>query len=161
MKKWLILGILIVFALISGYRWHANQPEQKINGVVDHLIEAVAYHKLNFRQRSDVHDAIREVMAETVDFQGEAPLPEGEVSHERIFSQLDFMHSVTTLREFTELDRSLMISGAEAQVIRTTEIKFAAGKSFRDTQTWKLVFDLELDQKWRIIRIRGERIEDN
>ena len=160
MKKWIVLGVLLAAALISGYRWHANQPEQKINGVVDQLIEAVEYSKLNFRQRSEVHDAIREVMAETIDFQGEAPLPEGEIGYDSIFSRLDFIHSVTTLREFTELDRSLMISNSEAQVTRTTEIKFAAGKSFGDTQTWKLIFDLELGEQWRIIRIRGELIQE-
>lgn len=159
MKKWIFIGGLLIVALIFGYRWYNDQPEQKINRAVDQLIEAIEYSKLNFRERSDVHDAIREVTTETVDFKGESPLPEGEISVDRLFNKLDLLHTMTTLRQFTELERTLLISGSEAQVTRTNEIKFAAGSSYQDTQTWKLIFDLELHGQWRIIRIRGEQIQ--
>lgn len=158
MKKRIFLVLLLAAGLISGYRWYSQQPAQLVNGVVDLMIDAVEYDTTTFRQRSDVHDAVREVLAEKIEIQikGGYSIPQETMSLEQVLRRLDFFHALPIDRKFTEVDQAIMVAGSEAQVTRTYKIKVPNGNG--STQTWELVFDLERSDKWRIIKIRGNEL---
>lgn len=160
-KKGVLALVLVLGLLVGGYLWYAKRPEQKINKVVDHFLDAVEYDTTIFRKRSDVHDAVRETISDPVicSFKGDSRLPDGEFKFESICSRLDLLHRFSTRRDFTEVERSILLIGSKAQVTRMLKIEFA-GPGYSGVQTWQLFFDLELGETWMITEIRGEEVKN-
>lgn len=154
----LLLLALILSVLIGGCYLYRQTPEQKIGRTVDQFLSNVEHRKLTTRRRMHVHEALTEVLAETVNFRGGSPIPNEELTLEEILEKVDFFHGFTSLCEMTELERTVRIEGDEAQVYHTTEIHVAAGKNHQGEEVWDLIFDLteEVDG-WKIVGIRGSR----
>lgn len=157
MKKIILLAVLILLASIGGYLYHRQQPEQQVGRAVDQFLENVEHRKISTRRKIDVHEALGEVLADKVDFQGAFPIPTDELTLEETLNKIDQFHGLTSLCEIVESDRNIKIIGSKAQVFLTTDILVAAGKQHQREQTWDLIIDLEKGEDWRIVALRGNR----
>jgi hypothetical protein len=79
------------------------------------------------------------------------------MSFERLCSRLDLLHAATSERDFTTLEEELQLIGNKAQLTRIAQITMASPFSGQETQSWELVFDLELDDHWKITALRASK----
>ena len=66
MKTRIAIISLIIVAVIGGFVWHYNQPNQRINRTIDQFIGALEYNSSNLRSREDVHKAIQASIVEPI-----------------------------------------------------------------------------------------------
>jgi len=164
MKTRIAFIVFILIAVFGGYFWHYHQPEQKIKRAVDQFIGAVEYDSTKLRSREDVHEAVRNSTRETITLKisdlsnlpFNVDLPR-EMSFERLCSRLDLLHAATSERDFTTLEEELQLIGNKAQLTRIAQITMASPFSGKETQSWELVFDLELEDQWKITALRASK----
>ncbi|MDG2398950.1 MAG: hypothetical protein P8M04_00115 [Akkermansiaceae bacterium] len=161
MKTRIALISLILVAVISWYFWHYNQPKQQINRTVDQFIGAIEYNSSKLRSRQEVHEAVRTSTEEPITlkvlelpFNIEIPR---EMSLEGLCSRIDLLHSMTARRNFRKLEEDLQLMGNKAQLTRIDEITMTTPLREKKAELWELVFDLELQEQWKITAIRARR----
>ena len=155
----LILAPILILAL-GGYFWYSQKPEQKINSIVDTLIENVEHRKISLRTKDTVEQAVKPIFADKVAISGSSPVPNSTHTREEICEQFHTFHNFTTVIEVTEISRELQIIGKEAQVILEAKIFGAAGKQHQGTSNWTLVIDLAISPEtntWQITAIDAKK----
>lgn len=153
-----ILALLLILAL-GGYFWYSQKPEQKINNIVDTLIENIEHRKISLRTKDTVERAINPIFADQVAVSGSSPVPNSNHTREEICEQFHTFHNFTTVIEVTEISRELQIIGKEAQVVLEAKIFGAAGKRHQGTSNWTLVIDLAISSNtdsWQITAINAK-----
>ncbi len=159
MKKIIVLVVLIVLASIGGFLWLRQQPEQQVGHAVDQFLEHVEHRKISIRSKEDVHKALREVLADKIEFHGAWPIPTDDMTLAETLEKIDQFQGLTTLCEITVSEREIQIIGSKAQVYLTTEIHVAAGKNNQGIENWELIFDLEKNDDWRITGLQGKKLD--
>jgi len=156
-----ILLIFLIFLVpVGGYLWHRQKPEQKIGRAVDQFLEHVEHRKISIRKPDDLKNAFTEVLSDKVQLQGASPIPNEEMTLEEVIEKVSAFQAITTLCEITESERTIKVIGSKAQVYLTAEIYAASGKKYKGREIWKLIFDLELSDSWRITGLRGTKQEN-
>ena len=161
MKIRIAIIFLISVAIISGYFWHYNQPEQKIRRTIDQFIGAIEYSSTKLRSREDVHKAVRISTRDAITLKvSELPfaieIPK-EITHKSLCSKIDRLHSMTVRRKFTRLEEDIQLMDNKAQLTGIEEITMATPLRQENSELWELVFDLELKEQWKITAIRAKR----
>jgi hypothetical protein len=157
MKRVLLAASLIVLVLGGVAFWHLNRPKVKINRAVDRLFETLGHKKVSLTAPTDPREALRDVLAAEIRIIGIPEVDSPVVTFEQFCEKVDTLHRLTSLCEFQEQDRRVIIEGHQAQASRTTTITAAAGPRFRMEQTRDLIFDLEKSDRWRITAIRARK----
>lgn len=162
MKRSLVLiGLLLLVALsVGGYLWHRRQPASQINRTVDQLLDTVAYKKISLRDPAETRESLRKILAEEISLSGLPVLRDQKVSRDTFLGYVETFHSFTTLCEFSEIERQLRIEGREAQAYRTTTVIHASGPDSRTEQNWKLTFDLQKQDRWRITGVQASPMSE-
>lgn len=155
MKRVLPAASLLVLFLGGAAFWHLNRPEVKINRAVDRLIEALEHKKVSLTAPADPRETLVDVLAAEIRIIGIPEVDSPVVTFEQFCEKVDTLHRLTSLCEFREQDRRVIIEGHQAQASRTTTLTVAAGPRFRMEQTRDLIFDLERSDRWRITAIRA------
>ncbi|MBR9759723.1 hypothetical protein GYB43_05355 [bacterium] len=152
-KEILILAIAILVAFGGYFLWKST-PEQQINKQIESLVEALEYRRVSLDNRENRHEILREILAETVSFEGSPPVPDGETGIDTIIKRLDSLHTMTTWVEIIETDRKILLKKATAQVRLDCVVKAAAGQQFKTEEKWVIVLDFEvIDDEWKIAHI--------
>ena len=161
MKTRIAIISLIIVAVIGGFVWHYNQPNQRINRTIDQFIGALEYNSSNLRSREDVHEAVQASTAEPITLKvSELPfnleIPR-EMSVEGLCKRVDHLHAMTVTRGFTKREEDLQLMGNKAQLTRIDEITMTTPLRESKSELWELIFDLELTERWRITALRARR----
>ena len=161
MKTRIAIISLIVVAVISGLVWHYNQPKQRINRTIDQFIRAIEYNSSNLRSRDDVHEAIKvstedPITLKVLELPFNIDIPR-EISLEGLCNRIDLLHSMTVRREFQKLEEDIQLMGNKAQLTRIDEITMTSPLRESRSELWKIIFDLELKEGWKITAIRAKR----
>ncbi|MDC0271869.1 hypothetical protein OAK34_02000 [Akkermansiaceae bacterium] len=163
MKTRIAIISLIIVAVIVGFVWHYNQPNQRINRTIDQFIGALEYNSSNLRSREDVHKAIQASTVEPITLKvSELPfnleIPR-EMSLESLCNRVDQLHSITVRRKFTKREEDLQLVGNKAQLTRIDEITMTTPLRESKSELWELIFDLELTERWKITAIRAKKYQ--
>ncbi|MDA7860195.1 hypothetical protein N9073_01865 [Akkermansiaceae bacterium] len=163
MKTRIAIISLIIVAVIGGFVWHYNQPNQRINRTIDQFIGALEYNSSNLRSREDVHKAIQASTVEPITLKvSELPfnleIPR-EMSVESLCNRVDRLHAITVRRKFTKREEDLQLMGNKAQLTRIDEITMTTPLRESKSELWELIFDLELTERWKITAIRARRYQ--
>ena len=132
-----------------------KSPSKKSDEPSINSSNTLSTRKISIRKPDDVKNAFTEILSDKVDLQGASPIPNEKMTREGVLKKVTTFQAMTSLCEITESERTIKVIGSKAQVYLTAEILAAAGKNNRGKQTWKLIFDLELSDSWRITGIRG------
>ena len=145
------IAILVAF---GGYFLWKSTPEQQINERIESLVEVLEYRKVSLDNREKRHEILREILAETISFEGSPPVPDGKIGIATIIERLDFLHTITSWVEIIETDRKMLLKKDTAQVRLDCVVKAAAGQQFKTEQNWVIILDFELiDDEWKIAHI--------
>ena len=163
MKTRIAIISLIIVAVIGGFVWHYNQPNQRINRTIDQFIGALEYNSSNLRSREDVHKAIQASTVAPITLKvSELPfnleIPR-EMSVESLCNRVDQLHAITVRRKFTKREEDLQLMGNKAQLTRIDEITMTTPLRESKSELWELIFDLELTERWKITAIRARRYQ--
>ena len=162
MKRSPILLILLVLVGlgVGGYLWHLNQPAPQINRTVDQLLDNVAHRKISLRNPAETRESLSEILAEEISLSGLPFLQDQKASRETFLGHVEKFHNFTTFCEFSEIERQLRIEGNKAQAYRTTTVIVATGPDSRTEQDWKLTFDLQRRDRWRITGVQASPLSE-
>jgi hypothetical protein len=64
---------------------------------------------------------------------------------------------MTVKREFKKLEEDIQLMGNKAQLTRIDEITMTSPLRESRSELWKIIFDLELKEGWKITAIRARR----
>jgi hypothetical protein len=79
------------------------------------------------------------------------------MSLEGLCNRIDLLHSMTVRREFKKLEEDIQLMGNKAQLTRIDEITMTSPLRESRSELWKIIFDLELKEGWKITAIRARR----
>ena len=154
-KQTLIVALVILIAFGGYFLWKST-PEQQINERIESLVEVLEYRKVSLDNREKRHETLREILAETVSFEGSHPVPDGEMGIDTIIKRLDFLHTWTSWVEIIEKDRKTLIKKGSAQVRLDCLVKAAAGQHNKTEEDWTIILDFEeIDGEWKITHLNA------
>lgn len=159
MKRILLAAILIGLTIGGATYWHFNRPEMEINRAVDRIFETLEHKKVSLTTPADPRESLRDVLADEIRIIGIPEVKSPVLTFDQFCEKVTTLHSLTSLCEFREQARGVIIEGDQAQASRTTTMTAAAGPRFRMEKTWELIFDLEKTDHWRITAIRAENAD--
>ncbi len=153
-SKEILISAIAILVAFGGYFLWKSTPEQQINERIESLIEVLEYRKVSLDNRENRHEILREILAESVSFEGSPPVPDGETGVDTIIKRLDSLHTMTSWVEIIETDRKMLLKKDTAQVRLNCVVKAAAGQQFKTEENWVIVLDFEvIDDEWKIAHI--------
>lgn len=155
-SKEILISAIAILVAFGGYFLWKNTPEQQINERIESLVEVLEYRKVSLDNRQNRHEILREILTETVSFEGSPPVPDGEIGISTITERLDFLHTMTSWVEIIETDRKMLLKRDTAQVRLDCVVKAAAGQQFKTEEDWVIILDFEvIDDEWKIAHIEA------